>query len=114
MPLDTCINNTRHSVFFLRADWFLYFSVLRKLLCEPPNWIFNTGFYATKPNILLYIYIYKGEIVNPGYIRLFIFATIYTRVPFTGYFSTFEEESRRSVVFVVGRKKISFVWEEDG
>lgn len=87
VPLDTCINNTRHSVFFLRADWFLYFSVLRKLLCEPPNWIFNTGFYATKPNILLYIYIYtKGRslilaiyayLFLPRFIRVFLLPDIF-------------------------------------
>lgn len=59
VPLDTCINNTRHSVFFQLADWFLYFSVL----CRPENFSasletgISMGFCTTKMNIL-------GELVN--------------------------------------------------
>ena len=47
-------------------------------------------------------------------IRLFIFAAIYTRVPFTGYFSTFEEESRRvASSWWIGKNFIRLE-EEDG
>lgn len=100
VPLDTCINNTRHSVFFERADWFLYFSVL----CRPLRKLLGhqTGFsildFTRQNRIFCYTYT-RAHTCTKGRslildIRLFIFATrfIYTRVPFTGYFSTFEEE----------------------